>query len=136
MPNLNGGSAPSTPNPNNPALRAAETSLLLDTYAPLLTERQRALLRLHFEEDLSLAEIARQTGTTRQAAHDAIARGERQLAELETALGFVHERLKLFDTLTHCASILRSNTPNARELALTILEEIIAQEGGDRSDAV
>ena len=65
---------------------------LLDVYGPLLTERRREALRLCYEEDLSLSEIAALSGTTRQAAHDQIRCGERQLLAYEAALHIVDER--------------------------------------------
>ena len=61
--------------------------LLLDCYGSLLTERQRALLEGYYDEDLSLAELAEPLGISRQAVHDSIRRGERQLEALEAQMG-------------------------------------------------
>ena len=63
-----------------------ELSLLLDLYGPLLTERQRKSLELYYNLDYSLGEIAALTGASRQAAQDAIRRGEARLKELEDCL--------------------------------------------------
>lgn len=61
--------------------------LLLDCYGSLLTDRQRELLEGYYDEDLSLAELAAPLGISRQAVHDAIRRGERQLESLEQQMG-------------------------------------------------
>lgn len=73
-------------------------SLLLDFYAPMLTENQREAVRLYYNEDLSLAEIAQDSGITRQGVRDTIKRGEAVMQELEDKLHFVrwyeqHERV-------------------------------------------
>lgn len=57
--------------------------LLLDCYGSLLTERQRTLLEGYYDEDLSLTELAEPLGISRQAVHDSIRRGERQLKAYE-----------------------------------------------------
>lgn len=62
-------------------------SLLLDAYAPLLTERQRQGLQLHYEADLSFGEIAKEIGISRQAAFDAVRHGEETLERFESILG-------------------------------------------------
>lgn len=63
--------------------------VLLDYYGVLLTPRQRTILSLYFDQDLSLAEIAQQEGITRQGVHDMIRRGEKQMELWETQLGLL-----------------------------------------------
>lgn len=65
-----------------------EMSVLLDYYAPVLTENQREVLRLYYNEDLSLAEIADGNGISRQGVRDSIKRGEAVMTELEEKLHF------------------------------------------------
>lgn len=62
-------------------------SILLDYYGPALTEKQREILTLYYDEDLSLAEIAETYGITRQGVRDAIKHGEATLTDLESKLG-------------------------------------------------
>ncbi|GEM_PF-484305 len=69
-------------------------SLLLDAYGELLTERQRSFLRRYFEGDLSLGEIAREHGVSRQAVFDAIKHGEAQLNRYESVLGLATRRMR------------------------------------------
>ncbi len=63
--------------------------LLLDFYGALLTEKQRQYLEYHFQNDLSLAEIAEEFGVTRQAVHDVLKRSEGVLEAYESRLGLV-----------------------------------------------
>ncbi|MFQ9873147.1 MAG: YlxM family DNA-binding protein [Oscillospiraceae bacterium] len=64
--------------------------VLLDFYGQLLTDKQREVLELYYDEDLSLAEIAQNTGSiTRQGVRDSIKRGEAILFEMEEKLGLV-----------------------------------------------
>jgi predicted DNA-binding protein YlxM (UPF0122 family) len=67
----------------------ARVSLLNDFYGPLLTERQRELVGLYYDQDLSLGEIAAQLGVSRQAVHDLLRRGRRALTDYEERLGLV-----------------------------------------------
>ena len=83
--------------------------LLLDCYGSLLTERQYALLDGYYNEDLSLAELAEPLSISRQAVHDSIRRGEKQLEAYETQMG-IAARLRQYRSLfsqieTLCAEI-------------------------------
>ncbi|HPS00867.1 MAG TPA: sigma factor-like helix-turn-helix DNA-binding protein [Candidatus Sumerlaeota bacterium] len=72
-----------------PEEKLVEAGLLFDTYGELLTERQRVFMRLHFEEDLSFSDIAREFKISRQAVHDSVKHALFSLAELERVLGLV-----------------------------------------------
>lgn len=64
-----------------------EVSLLLDFYGDMLTEKQRDVVELYYNEDLSLAEIAAHSLITRQGVRDSIKRAEGILFDLEARLG-------------------------------------------------
>jgi len=66
-----------------------DISLLLDFYGEMLTFRQREMLELYYDDDLSLAEISEHAGITRQGVRDAVKRAESQLFELEEKIGMV-----------------------------------------------
>ena len=66
-----------------------EMSLLFDFYGETLTEKQRELFDLYYNEDLSLSEIAEHAGITRQGVRDSIKRAEHVLGEMEDKLGLV-----------------------------------------------
>ena len=63
-----------------------EMSLLFDFYGETLTEKQRELFDLYYNEDLSLSEIAEHAGITRQGVRDSIKRAEHALHEMEDKL--------------------------------------------------
>ena len=61
----------------------------LDFYGEVLTEKQRDVIELYYNEDLSLAEIAQNLGITRQGVRDSIKRGEAVLLDMEQKLGLL-----------------------------------------------
>ena len=64
-------------------------SMLLDYYGELLTQRQRECYELHYNDDLSLSEIAEQCGISRQGAWDNIRRADEALEKLEKKTGLI-----------------------------------------------
>ncbi len=64
-------------------------SMLLDFYGELLTEKQRECCDLHYNEDLSLSEIAEQAGVSRQGVWDNIRRAEAAMQEMEEKTGLL-----------------------------------------------
>ncbi len=61
--------------------------LLLDFYGQMLSDRARETVELYYAEDMSLSEIAEDTGVSRQAVHDRIRRAQTALEALESKLG-------------------------------------------------
>ena len=64
-------------------------ALLFDIYGSLLTEKQRTLLDMFYNEDLSLGEIAEINQTSRQAVFDNIKRSEKTLEHYAVNLGLL-----------------------------------------------
>ena len=58
-------------------------SVLLDYYAPMLTDKQKDVIDLYYNEDLSISEIAEHENITRQGVRDSIKRGEQTLYDME-----------------------------------------------------
>ena len=75
--------------PDGRLMKNVEISTLCAFYGGLLTARQREALTLHYDEDLSLAEIADQFGVSRQNIHDLITRSVQKLQRCEQAVGGV-----------------------------------------------
>ena len=86
----------------------AMQALLLDFYGALLTEKQRECFDLHYNEDLSLSEIAEQAGISRQGVWDNIRRADAALRELEEKTGLVRRVTELERELEKARAELRS----------------------------
>ena len=67
--------------------KSVEIGTLCACYGGLLTQRQQDALRLHYEEDLSLGEIAEELGVSRQNVHELITRSVQKLRRYEETLG-------------------------------------------------
>ena len=74
--------------------RSLQASLLFDFYGELLSPRQKEVMSLYHEENLSLAEIANEYGITRAAVHDSLKKAENALSGYEEKLGLVERFLK------------------------------------------
>ena len=81
-------------------------SWLLAFYGEMLTENQREMAQLHWEEDLSLSEIAEQFSVSRQSVHDTVCRTERQLEGWEEKLGLLRRFRQMEEGLTACEAEL------------------------------
>lgn len=81
-----------------------EISLLLDFYGEMLTDKQRGVVELYYNEDLSLAEIAAHSQITRQGVRDSIKRAEGTLLHLEDRLGLARKFRKIQDGLDEIVS--------------------------------
>ena len=92
--------------------QAYRMALLYDFYGDMLTAKQRDMMELYYENDLSLSEIAENEGITRQGVRDSIKRAESQLLEMEERLGLV----KRFRTVRAQLSEIAQAAQEIREL--------------------
>ncbi|HEY0493171.1 MAG TPA: sigma factor-like helix-turn-helix DNA-binding protein [Candidatus Dormibacteraeota bacterium] len=65
---------------------------LLDLYGALLTDHQRRILHLAWEEDWSYGEIAEREQVSRTAVYDVVRRTAANLDGYEKKLGLLRER--------------------------------------------
>ncbi|MBQ7656628.1 MAG: hypothetical protein IJI53_10460 [Clostridia bacterium] len=108
-------------------------SWLLAFYGEMLTDTQREMAHLHWEEDFSLTEIASQFSVSRQSVHDTVSRTEKQLTALEEKLGLVARFQKMEAGLTACKEALSgvTATPETAEKLLSArrwIDELLNQE--------
>ena len=86
---------------------ALTMSLLYDYYGELLTEKQRQLFDLYYNQDYSLSEIAAAAGISRQGVHDTLARAEELLEGYERTLGCIARDARLQKQL----EVIAQNVP-------------------------
>ena len=88
-------------------------SVLLDHYGAMLTDKQRDVIDLYYNQDLSLAELAEHEGISRQGVRDNIKRGEAFLLEMEEKLHLAQKMgdlLEVIETVNQlCDEIEREN---------------------------
>ena len=89
-----------------------DRSLLLDFYGELLTEKQRRTCELHWNEDLSLAEIAQLDGLSRQGVWDVLHRAEAALREYEARTGLVRRFLERREAIASIREELAALLPD------------------------
>ncbi len=95
---------------------------LLDIYGNALSARQRDVVDLYYNEDLSLAEISEHCGITRQGVRDAIRHAVEALETLEEALGFSKKSEKIAAIAAKIAS--SDDVSEMRKLAESIVGEL------------
>ena len=82
---------------------------LFDIYKGLLTEYQRELFSMRYSLDMSFAEMAVETGASRQSAFDGIKKIKEKLSEYESVL---HLKEK-YDALSEFADTLSDKEKTA-----------------------
>ena len=100
--------------------------LLKDFYGPLLTDKQQNVLNLHYENDLSLSEIADDMKTSRQAVYDMVKKAESLLEQYEQKLGLVERFQIMRERLNELSSLLEGTEVNQRTVSqsVEILQEL------------
>ncbi len=93
---------------------------LLQEYGALLTDKQRETVAMYCDMDLSLAEVADEVGTTRQAVRDVIVRAVAVLEQYEAKMGNVRLKSALLAVLKGCTG---ENWQSACNQAIALLED-------------
>lgn len=94
-------------------------------YGDILTERQRELFDLYYNEDLSLAEIAENCGISRQGVRDVIVRAEAAMNELEDKTGLLKRFMRMQDSVDAIVAAANEiKTINYRQYENHRLEEL------------
>lgn len=99
-----------------------ERTMLFDFYGELLTEKQKRAYELHFQEDLSLGEIADIMGISRQAVHDNLKKCDKQLHKYEEKLALVSKFMRNKRTIQAIyETTFRKDDPEAAIMAIRSL---------------
>ncbi|EQK43749.1 MULTISPECIES: YlxM family DNA-binding protein [Paraclostridium] len=69
--------------------KLVEIGLLFEQYKMLLTDKQREIVSLYYNEDYSLGEISENLSVSRQGIYDTLKRSEKILKDYEAKLGLV-----------------------------------------------
>ena len=116
--------------------KSVEIGTLYAFYGGLLTQRQQDALRLHYEEDLSLGEIADELGVSRQNVHELITRSAQKLRKYEEALGGMQRAAQTARELRKASELLESlsglsemDKSRLQEARMLISRVILKQEG-------
>ena len=101
-------------------------SLLLDFYGDILTERQKDMLDLYYNDDLSLAEIASSFDISRQGVRSVLKKGENILIDMEEKLHLAQRFSSVQEKSSQIASELEEITHsiNNEEISAKIAELI------------
>ena len=105
-------------------------SLLLDFYGNLLNENQLSMMEDYYGEDLSLSEIAENSGITRQGVHDKIRRGATELKSYEERLGLLERFLDITTAANKLKSLVKEGTVIDKKLynEISSLIDVIKDE--------
>lgn len=98
-----------------------EQALLYDFYGELLTDHQKEIYGQFIQEDLSLGELARDAGISRQGVHDLIRRCNQTLAGYEEKLHLVEKFMAIKEKTGKIKELLDDYE---REQAEDIVDEI------------
>ena len=102
----------------------------LETVIAALTDKQRECFDLHYNEDLSLAEIAEQLGVSRQGVWDNIRRAETAMEDIEAKTGllrrFEENRRELESLLARLEALTGMTQGEAQNAAKAAAEEVRA----------
>ena len=108
--------------------RKIELAWLTAFYGGLLTDKQRQVLSLHCEEDLSLAEIAQEAGVSRQGVHDMLTRAAQRLFEMEEKLGMAARFRRMEEGLEACRALLQEKRYDEAERTIESLIRLDQEE--------
>ncbi len=107
-------------------METLELVLLFDYYGDLLTERQKLCFDMHYNQDLSLGEIAQELSISRQAVHDNLSRTEALLKNMEEKTGCVSRDMQLRKAMKRIASAAETLIAHPDSRVSQVASEILS----------
>lgn len=104
-----------------------EQALLYDFYGELLNEHQKEIYEQFVLEDLSLGEIAKEAGISRQGVHDLVRRCGQTLRGYEEKLHLVEKFMSIKSKVARMNELLEDDGQKSREEIRRISREIIEE---------
>ena len=102
-------------------------ALLFDFYGELLTDHQKEIYGQFLLEDLSLGEIARDAGISRQGVHDMVKRCTKTLEGYESKLHLIEKFQTARGMVTKIHTLTKECYKNHDEAVLEEIEQISNQ---------
>ena len=100
-------------------------SLLYDYYGALLTDKQREVFEAYYLNDMSLSEIAENSGVSPQGISDMLKRSEKLLLKYEQKLKLIEGNDGIREKLSQAINYLEKETVANIETIKILLKEII-----------
>ncbi|MCQ2533206.1 MAG: YlxM family DNA-binding protein [Clostridia bacterium] len=105
-------------------MTSVDVCMLVDFYGNLLTEKMLNMIELKYFDDLSLSEIAEQTGVSRQAVHDTLKRAVSTLEQYEDKLGLIERFTNQKKIVEEAVDLIKRDKINDAVVQLEQLTEI------------
>lgn len=105
-------------------MTSVDVCMLVDFYGNLLTEKMLNMIELKYFDDLSLSEIAEQTGVSRQAVHDTLKRAVTTLEQYEDKLGLIERFTNQKKIVEEAVDLIKRDKINDAVVHLEQLTEL------------
>jgi len=102
-----------------------EVGLLMDFYGELLTDRQKDIMDLYYNDNLSLSEIAEGLEISKQGVQDNIKRAEKSLYEVEEKLGLLERFENHSEKINSAINILKEVKKTCKDDRLSEIVDIL-----------
>ncbi len=109
--------------------RIVKRTLLYDFYGELLTDHQKRIYEDVVFNDLTISEVAREQGTSRQSVHDMIKRCDKLLEEYEQKLRLLDKFLKTREKVEEIHGLTREFLQTGEIGCIHRIEELSRQIG-------
>lgn len=102
-----------------------EVGMLYNIYGKMLTEKQKVLIDLYYNNDLSLREIAEDQSISPQGVRDAIKSAEAALYEYEDKIGLMKLENEIMSKVNKIADGIKKLSNEQLESEILEIKEIL-----------